>query len=344
MMDLKKLKTKTLKYIELLENPFDIFKKADELRRKTVGNVVTYVVNRNINFTNFCICSCKFCSFSRTSKFLLGLKLIKNKVKEAVDLGCTEICIQGGLIKGADINFYTAILEAVREVSEDIHIHAFSPMEIYHMSLNSNLEIEETLKILKERGLNSIPGTSAEILNDSVRKIICPKKLVSKKWIEIIIKAHKLGIPTTATMMYGHIESWEDRILHLLIIKEIQKKTGRFTEFIPLPFLHRNNMLGKIVRWPSGFDDLLVIAISRLILHPEIKNIQASWVKLGIKLAQASLYVGANDLGGTLFEENISKSAGAMGPEFLEPKEMREIIKSCKRVPKQRDTLYNILE
>ncbi len=333
-----------LEYLSLLEDPFETFKRADEIRKKAVGDVVTFVVNRNINFTDICVNRCKFCAFSNRRRFLLTLDQIKEKVREALDYGCTEVCIQGGLLPKADIDFYVSIIDAVREVSEDIHIHAFSPMEVYHMAKNSGLSIKDVLKKLKKAGLNSMPGTAAEILDDSIRRQICPDKITTSQWIEIVTTAHKLGIPTTATMMFGHVESWEHRIKHLLIIKEIQRKTGGFTEFIPLPFMTKNNELGKIVKGSSGFEDLLVIAISRIVLYPEIKNIQASWVKLGVKLAQVALHVGANDLGGTLMEENISKAAGATSGEFLPKEEMTRIIESAGRIPKQRDTLYNILD
>jgi len=332
-----------LEYLSLLEDTFETFRIADELRERAVGDIVTFVVNRNINFTDICVNRCKFCAFSNRRKFLLTLDQIKQKVREAVEYGCTEVCIQGGLLPNAKLDFYISILEAVREVSEDIHIHAFSPMEVYHMARNSGLSIKETLKELKKAGLDSMPGTAAEILDDSIRRQICPDKITSAQWIEIVTTAHKLGIPTTATMMFGHIESWEHRIKHLLTIKEIQRRTGGFTEFIPLPFMTKNNELGKVVRGSSGFEDLLVIAISRIILYPEIKNIQASWVKLGVKLAQVALHVGANDLGGTLMEENISKAAGATSGEFLPKEEMIRIIESAGRTPKQRDTLYNII-
>ncbi len=332
-----------LEYLELLKDPFETFRIADEIREKAVGDVVTFVVNRNINFTDICVNRCKFCAFRNRRRYILTLDDIKRKVREALDYGCTEVCIQGGLLPNAGLDFYVSIIEAVREVSEDIHIHAFSPMEVYHMARNSGLSIKETLKELKGSGLDSMPGTAAEILDDDVRRQICPDKITTAQWIEIVTTAHKLGIPTTATMMFGHVESWEHRIRHLLIIKEIQRKTGGFTEFIPLPFMTKNNELGRMVKGSSGFEDLLVIAISRIILYPEIKNIQASWVKLGIKLAQVALHVGANDLGGTLMEENISKSAGATSGEFLPKEEMIRIIEAAGRIPRQRDTLYNLL-
>ncbi len=338
------MRTDVLRYKELVERPYETFRIADEIRRKSVGDIVTYVVNRNINFTDICINDCKFCSFRNKKKYKLALNEIREKVIEAVDYGCTEVCIQGGLLPDADLDFYISILDTVREVSKKIHIHAFSPMEVFHAARNSKLEIDDVLYELKKAGLDSMPGTAAEILNDEIRRFICPNKISSEKWIEIIKKAHKIGIPTTATMMYGHVDSWDERIEHILTIKKIQEETGGFTEFIPLPFMWKNNELGKYSKGSSGFDDLLVIAIARILLYPEIINIQASWVKLGHKLAQAALYVGANDLGGTLMEENISKAAGATSGEFISVEELRMLIKTAGRIPKERDTLYHILE
>ncbi|MEM4155293.1 MAG: 5-amino-6-(D-ribitylamino)uracil--L-tyrosine 4-hydroxyphenyl transferase CofH [Archaeoglobaceae archaeon] len=329
---------------ELLRNPYETFKLANELRKKAVGEIVTFVVNRNINFTDICVNDCKFCSFRNRNNYVLSIEELKSKVEEAVDLGCTEVCIQGGLLPNAEIDFYVSILEAVREVSKKIHIHAFSPMEVMHMARNSKLTTLETLKILKEEGLGSMPGTAAEILDDCVRQQICPMKLKTQEWVKIIKEAHNTGIPTTATMMYGHVESWEERIKHIMLLKRIQQETNGFTEFIPLSFMWKNNELGAKAKGVSGFEDLLVIAIARILLYPEIKNIQASWVKLGVKLAQASLNFGANDLGGTLIEENISKSAGATSGEFISPEELKELIIRAGRIPKQRDTLYNILD
>lgn len=330
--------------MRLLDNPFETFKQANSLKEEIFGDEVTFVVNRNINFTDICINRCKFCSFSNKKRYLLSLDEIKNKVREAVEYGCTEVCIQGGLVPDADLDFYISILNAVREVSEEIHIHAFSPMEIFHAAKNSGIACKDALKELKKAGLNSIPGTAAEILDDDIRKKICPQKLSTSDWIDIIVSAHKEGIPTTATMMYGHIESWEHRIKHLLLIKDIQKKTGGFTEFIPLPFLWKNNELGKVSKGSSGFEDLLVIAVSRLILYPEIENIQASWVKLGRKLVQAALFTGANDVGGTLMEENISKAAGSTSGGFLSIDEIKQIVEVAGKIPRQRDTLYNLIE
>ena len=329
---------------DLLKNPFETFRIADELRKELVGDTVTYVVNRNINFTDICINDCKFCSFRNRRRYLLSIEEIRRKVEEAVEFGCTEVCIQGGLLPDADLDFYVSILHAVRDVDRKIHIHAFSPMEVVHAARNSGMHVEDVLRTFKKEGLGSMPGTAAEILDDRIRAHICPKKLKTAEWIEVIKLAHKLGIPTTATIMYGHMDGWDERIQHIMLIKKIQQETGGFTEFIPLPFMWRNNELGKRFRGSSGFEDLLMIAISRILLYPEIRNIQASWVKMGLKLAQAALHVGANDLGGTLMEENISKSAGATAGEYLTPEELRELIAVAGRVPRQRDTLYNLIE
>lgn len=331
-------------YLKLLENPYEVLRSADQLRRELVGDRVTFVINRNINYTDICINRCKFCSFSNREKFQLTVEEIKEKVRGAVDYGCTEICIQGGLLPQADTDFYVSLINAVREVSEDIHIHAFSPMEILHAANNSEMSYKEVLRELKTAGLNSMPGTAAEILDDDIRDKICSQKLNTSQWAAIIEQAHREKIPTTATMLYGHIESWEQRINHLNTIREIQERTGGFTEFIPLPFMWKNNELGKIAKGSNGFEDLLVIAVSRMVLFPEITNIQASWVKMGTKMVQAALYTGANDIGGTLIEENISKSAGSTSGEFLTTEEIKQVIERAGRIPRQRDTVYNLME
>jgi FO synthase subunit 2 len=330
--------------LSLLSNPYDTLRMADELRRDACGDDVSFVVNRNINFTDRCINRCKFCSFRFRKNYLLSKEEIAKKVEEALDYGCTEVCIQGGLLENADVNFYIDVLQTVRDVSKSIHIHAFSPMEVLHAARNSKMHVEDVLKEFKRAGLDSIPGTAAEILVDEVREKICPEKLKTSEWVFVVKTAHRLGIPTTATMMYGHIESWGDRIKHLLLIKKIQRETAGITEFIPLPFMPKNNPLGRLSAGSSGFEDLLLIAIARIILHPEIKNIQASWVKLGKKLVQASLYAGANDVGGTLMEENISKAAGSSSGEFLEVEEILQLIRGAGRIPVQRSTVYEVLK
>lgn len=325
---------------ELYTNPNVLFPLADRLREKAVGNTVTYIVNRNINFTNRCVGTCKFCAFKKDDGYILSIPEIIEKTKAAVDVNATEVCIQGGLLPGWDISKYCEILESIKKVYPHIHIHAFSPMEVLHASRNSNLSYIETLLRLRRSGLGSMPGTAAEILVDRVREEICPDKLTTHEWMEIIKTAHYSGIPTTATIMYGHIETFEERIEHLFIIRDIQKKTGGFTEFVPLPFMPSNNMLGVGNHISRGFEDLKFHALARVLLYPYIKNIQASWVKMGTHLAQSALMCGANDLGGTLMEEKISKSAGAMNGEYMAPDDFTKMIRQINRVPQQRDTLY----
>ena len=268
---------------------------------------------------------------------------ILEKTKAAVDINATEVCIQGGLLPDWDIFNYCEILESIKNEFPQLHIHAFSPMEVFHAAGNSNLSIKETLSCLKKSGLGSMPGTAAEILADRVREEICPDKLTTHEWINVVRTAHRTGIPTTATIMYGHIETLRERIEHILTIREIQKKTGGFTEFVPLPFMPLNNMLGTGKQVSRGVEDLKLHALARVLLYPHIRNIQVSWVKLGKKLAQSALDCGANDLGGTLMEEKISKSAGATSGEYMAPSEFERLIREIKRVPKQRDTLYRHL-
>jgi FO synthase subunit 2 len=330
--------------------PFELFSLADRLRYESVGNDVTYIINRNINFTNQCEGTCGFCAFRNSSEsgYIYSINEIMEKVKDETGLYLTEICIQGGLLQDVDIDFYKNILEAVKTEVPDIHIHAFSPMEIYHLSKINNLSIKKTLQELKNSGLDSMPGTAAEILSDRVREIICPDKLTTDEWINVVKLAHKTGIPTTSTMMYGHIETLEERIDHILTIRKIQKETNGITEFVPLPFMLSNNPIGEQIKaegrfGTTGIEDLKIHAIARILLHGYVNNIQASWVKLGKKLAQVALYHGANDLGGTLIEESISKSAGSKEGEFISPDEFRWLIESAGKTPKQRNTLYQIV-
>jgi FO synthase subunit 2 len=339
------LKTTNKEFISLQEV-------ADHLCYEKKKNIVTFVVNRNINFTNICYQSCKFCSFSVSSKqkdaFLLSLDEVTTKVKEAKKFGCTEVCIQGGINPNINFDYYLDILKKVKEVSKNIHIHAFSPQEVWYMSKLYKASLEETLIELKKAGLDSMPGTAAEILVDKVRTIICPNKLSTDQWINVIKSAHKLGIPTTSTMMYGHIESLEDRMEHMEVIRNIQKDTHGFTEFVPLPFVKEKPLLSRLEGFPLrgsyGMDDLKLFCVARIFFQNYIDNIQCSWVKLGPKLAQVSLNFGVNDFSGTLMEENISKSAGAEFGEYLSPEEIKEIIKLAGKQPAQRDTLYNILK
>lgn len=319
------------------EKPHDLFSLADELRSEAVGDVVTYIVNRNINFTNKCVGSCRFCAFRRDDGFVLTIEDIMEKAREAVALGSIELCLQGGLLPDMQVADYCLIIESIKQ-EFPVHLHAFSPMEVYHMARNTEVEVEEALVELRKAGLDSMPGTAAEILVDRVRQQICPSKIKTEEWLHVVGSAHKIGIPTTATMMYGHVELIEDRIEHLFLIRELQEKTGGFTEFVPLPFMPYNNKIGGF--GTTGVDDLRVHAIARIIFHGRIKNVQASWVKLGKKMAQWALFCGANDLGGTLMEESISKSAGATSGEYMSPEEFEYMIREAGRIPQQRTTLY----
>ena len=324
---------------------------ADQICYEKKQGIVTFVVNRNINFTNICFQGCKFCSFSLPANhedaFLLSIEEIRKKVIEAKNFNCTEVCIQGGINPQLKFDYYLEIIKAVKKIDPKIHIHAFSPQEVFYMSKLYGDTVENTLKELKKSGLDSIPGTAAEILVDKVRKIICPNKVSTSQWIDIITLAHKTGIRTTSTIMYGHIETLSDRIKHLEILREIQKKTNGFTEFVSLPFVKEKPILSKLTDYPLkpsyGMEDLKLFCVARLFFNNYIDNIQCSWVKLGPKFAQVSLNYGVNDFSGTLMEENISKSAGAEFGEYLPPDEIIEIIKAAGKRPAQRDTLYNIM-
>jgi FO synthase subunit 2 len=325
---------------------------ADHICINKKKNQVTFVINRNLNFTNICYQQCKFCSFSLPADddnaFMLSIDEIREKILEAKNLNCSEVCIQGGINPELDFDFYLDLLKTVKEIDSNMHIHAFSPQEIFHMSKLYGNSIENTLNELKKSGLDSIPGTAAEILVDEIRKVICPNKVRTSQWTEIIIIAHKLGIPTTSTMMYGHIEELQDRIKHLEVIRNIQKETSGFTEFVPLPFVKERPKLAKMHDYPLkpsyGMADLKLFCVARLFFNNYIDNIQCSWAKLGPKFAQVSLNYGVNDFSGTLMEENISKSAGAEFGEYLSPQEMIKIIKAAGKIPAERDTLYNILQ
>ncbi|KXB01540.1 hypothetical protein AKJ41_01165 [candidate division MSBL1 archaeon SCGC-AAA259O05] len=325
-----------------------LLKSADKLRERTVSDIVTYVLNRNINFTNVCTSGCKFCAFSRypgdPGTYLLTTKQVSQKTREAVRNGATEICMQGGLHPSLKLENYIDYLRAIRRVSSNVHIHAFSPAEINHISRKSELDAKEVIKTLHEEGLDSIPGTAAEILMDRVRRIICPNKISVEKWEEIIKTSHELGIPTTSTLMYGHVETPLEIATHLKKLREIQKETGGFTELVLLPFSSQNTELGKkgLSKELDPIDHLRVHAVARIMLADQIKNIQASWVKLGPKLAQKTLDAGVNDLSGTLMEENITRSAGGK-LEKMKPEEIRELIVEAGKIPRQRTTTYELI-
>ncbi|MBI2643494.1 MAG: 5-amino-6-(D-ribitylamino)uracil--L-tyrosine 4-hydroxyphenyl transferase CofH, partial [Nitrosarchaeum sp.] len=294
---------------------------ADEIRKRRVGDTVTYVVNRNINFTNVCIKQCGFCAFSRDFReeegYFLPTDEIVRRAKEAYQLGATEVCIQAGLPPDMEGDLYENICREIKKEIPKIHIHGFSPEEVLYGATRSKTTIREYLKRLKESGVNTLPGTAAEILDQKLRDKISPGRISVKDWIEVIKTAHNLGINTTSTMMFGHIETPEDRVNHIVKIREIQKETRGFTEFVPLNFIHSEAPMYKhqlhdgIRQGGSGNDVLLTHAIARIMLNNYIDNIQMSWVKEGQKMSQLLLMWGANDFGGTLINESISTSAGS---------------------------------
>jgi FO synthase subunit 2 len=327
---------------------------ADELRRRRVGNIVTYVVNRNINFTNVCIKQCGFCAFSRDFReeegYFLPTEEIVRRAKEAYQLGATEVCIQAGLPPDMDGDLYENICRAIKKEIPDIHIHGFSPEEVLYGATRSNTTIEEYLKRLKAAGVNTLPGTAAEILDQKLRDKISPGRISVKDWIDVIKTAHKIGINTTSTMMFGHIETAKHRVDHIAKIREIQKETGGFTEFVPLDFIHNEAPMYKhqlhegIRQGGSGKDVLLTHAIARIMLNNYIDNIQMSWVKEGQKMSQLLLMWGANDFGGTLINESISTSAGSEHGQLLRPKEIKRTVREIGRIPAERNTTYKILK
>ncbi len=326
---------------------------ADELRRRENGNTVTYVVNRNINFTNVCIKQCGFCAFSRDFRqeegYNLPIEEIVIRAKEAWKYGATEVCIQAGLPPNMDGYLYVDLCKAIKKELPDIHIHAFSPEEILYASLKTNTSVYEYLKMLKEVGIGSLPGTSAEILVQEIRNKISPGRISVKDWINVITTAHKLDIPTTSTIMYGHVETYDDIVKHLDILRKIQKETNHFTEFVPLSFIHTESPMYNLGLMPNlregaeGSEVLKMHAISRIFFNQVIKNIQVSWVKEGQKLSQIMLCAGANDLGGCLINESISTSAGSLYGQLLRPKEMKKLISSIGKIPAQRTSSYEII-
>jgi FO synthase subunit 2 len=334
----------------LLEgSPFELFELADTLRANAVGNTVSYVTNRNIYITNKCAGNCGFCAYRTDKGYILSVEEILKKVSEARKAGVVEVCVQGGYTPEIDMEFYLEIVDSIKTEFPEICIHALSPMEVNYAAGISGISVKEALRKLKESGLDSLTGTSAEILSDRVRKIICPGKINTQQWIDTIKAAHKTGISTNATIMYGHVEMVEERLDHVFTIREIQRETGGFTELIPMSFLPYNNTIGEKMlasgKFAStGLEDLQLIAISRIILHTHVNNIQATWVKLGKKLAQFALQCGANDLGGTLMEDQISTASGGNHGEYVSPAEFEWMIKGAGRIPMQRDTLYRKVE
>lgn len=324
-----------------------LLRAADAARKLDVGDCVTYVVNRNINFTNVCFVGCQFCAFARHRKDADArtdsVTTILAKVAEAIERGATEVCMQGGINPEMPPLFYRDILVEIKRAFPNIHIHAFSPMEIFYGARRAGMPYREYLTMLRDAGLGTIPGTAAEILDDEVREVLSHKKVDVRSWIEIVTTAHEVGLRSSSTMMYGHIEKPHHIVQHIEILRSIQRQTGGFTEFVPLRFIHTYTALyqkGLVNPPPKGILDLKVYAFSRLMLRPLIVNVQTSWVKLGPELAQWSLATGCNDFGGTLMEEQISKSAGADAGEYLPVETIRSLILGMGRIPEERTTVY----
>jgi 7,8-didemethyl-8-hydroxy-5-deazariboflavin synthase CofH subunit len=320
---------------------------ADALRRELAGNIVTYVVNRNINFTNVCFVGCKFCAFSRgpreSDTYFLSLEQVAQKATEAWNIGATEVCIQGGLPHGLPPFHYRDILRAVKQAVPGMHIHAFSPMEIVYGVELTGMPLEDYLLMLRDNGLDTLPGTAAEILDDDVRFVLSRNKLSTEQWKQVIRTAHACGIRSTSTLMYGHVESPEHWVNQLLLFREIQQQTGGFTEFVPLGFVHQNTLLfhqGIARSGPTLAEHLKIHALARVFLAGAINNIQVSWVKLNRNLSQLCLHAGANDYGGTLMEENISREAGATAGQHTSPQDFQALILEAGRIPAERNTVY----
>jgi 7,8-didemethyl-8-hydroxy-5-deazariboflavin synthase CofH subunit len=320
---------------------------ADALRREVVGNIVTYVVNRNINFTNICFVGCKFCAFSRgpreSDTYFLSPEQVAHKANEAWELGATEVCIQGGLPHGLPPFYYRDILRAVKGARPRMHIHAFSPMEIVYGVELTGMALEDYLRMLRDNGLDTLPGTAAEILDDDVRFVLSRNKLSTEQWEQVIRTAHRLGIRSTSTLMYGHVETPTHWVNQLRLLREIQSETGGFTEFVPLGFVHQNTLLfqqGIARPGPTLAEHLKIHALARVLLAGSINNIQVSWVKLNRRLSQLCLHAGANDYGGTLMEENISREAGATAGQYTSPEDFQSLILEASRIPAERNTPY----
>jgi len=328
---------------------WEIAAAADEFREQKVGDVVTYVRNQNINVTNLCVNACGFCGFSRKpgdgDVFFHNEATVREKARMARERNVTEICTVSGLHPEFDAQSYVDIYSWIRDEAPGVHIHASNPMEVAYAAQKSGLSTREVLLAMQAAGLGTLCGTAAEVLVDSVRAVICPDKIDTATWVRVIKEAHGLGIRSTATIMYGHCETEADRARHLAVLREIQDDTGGFTEFVPLSFIHQNTPLyqaGLARPGATGREDILMFAVARLFLD-NIDHIQTSWVKLGTKMADIALLSGADDLGGTLFEESISREAGARDTDYLDPTEMRRMATDLGRVLRQRTTAYDLL-
>ena len=325
---------------------------ADELRRRTVGDIATYVVNRNINFTNVCIKRCGFCAFSREFReeegYFLPIEEIVRRAREAWDYGATEVCIQAGLPPQMEGDLYIRLCAAIKEALPDMHIHGFSPEEVLYGSVRSRSTIREYLEGLRDAGVGSLPGTSAEVLDQELRDRISPGRITVDQWTEVITTAHELGIPTTSTVMFGHRETPEQLCNHMALLRALQQQTGGITEFVPLSFVHTEapmflkGLVQNVRPGPTGMDVVKMHAIARIMLNNWIPNVQASWVKEGSRMSQLLLSAGVNDLGGTLINESISTAAGAQHGQLMRPAEFRSMIRGAGRIPAERSTTYGL--
>ncbi len=320
---------------------------ADDLRREAVGDDVTYVVTRNINFTNVCYTGCRFCAFAQrrtdADAYTLSLSQVGDRVDEAWEAGATEVCMQGGIHPDLPGTAYFDLAREVKRRAPDIHLHSYSPMEVVNGASRTDLSIREWLQAAKEAGVDSLPGTAAEILDDDVRWVLTKGKLPADQWIEVVTTAHELGIPTTSTMMYGHVDTPAHWVAHLKLLRSIQERTGGFTEFVLLPFVHHNSpiyLAGLARPGPTVRENLAVHALARILLHGAIPNIQTSWVKLGDELCVRVLRGGVNDLGGTLMEETISRMAGSENGSFKTISSLEAIAAAAGRPARQRTTTY----
>jgi FO synthase len=324
---------------------------ADQLRAERAGDVVTYAVNRNINYTNICTYGCKFCAFSkgrhsfesREKPYNLSFDEIGQRTREAWQRGATEVCLQGGIRPGYTGETYLSVVNAVKSAAPDIHVHAFSPLEVWHGATTLGLPLRNYLATLKAAGLGSLPGTAAEILDDEVRAVLCPDKISTAQWLQVMEAAHDVGLRSTATIMFGHVDGYRHWARHLLRVRDLQSRTGGFTEFVPLPFVHMEAPIylkGQARKGPTFREAVLMHAVARLVLDPVIHNIQASWVKMGPDGAALCLEAGSNDMGGVLMDESITRAAGAVHGQQICAEDMHDIIRGAVRVPLQRTTLY----
>ena len=325
---------------------------ADRLRRERNGDVVSYVVNRNINYTNVCYFKCRFCAFSkgrlsanlRGRPYDLDLAEIARRTREAWERGATEICLQGGIHPDYTGETYLSICRAVKDAAPEVHVHAFSPLEVWQGARTLDVDLPDFLERLRAAGLGSLPGTAAEILDDEVRRVLCPDKITTAEWLDVMESAHRVGLGSTATIMFGHVDGYRNWARHLLRVRDLAERTGGFTEFVPLPFVHMESPMylrGRARRGPTLREAVLMHAVARLALDPWIVNIQTSWVKMGPDGMRLALAAGANDVGGTLMNESITRAAGAGFGQEMPPERLESIIREAGREPRQRTTRYS---